>query len=106
VKTFLELVFELSQAHLFPPSSFAKDTQMLHSSSLFNDRDFLDQTLLDLELGKKLREQSGGPRVVAQLAGDDPVEMGRAGKLLIGLVDVVGELHYPSSSSSIDPNLS
>lgn len=65
---------------------------MLHSSSLLNDRDFLEQTLLDLELGKKLREQFGGPRVVAQLAGDDPEDMSRAGRLLFGLVDAVGEL--------------
>ncbi|KAL7411526.1 hypothetical protein BDY24DRAFT_133571 [Mrakia frigida] len=64
-------------------------TQMLHSSALINDRDFLESTLLDLELGKKLREQSGGPRVVAQLAGDDPDKMGRAGRLLIGLVDAL-----------------
>lgn len=69
---------------------------MLHSSALINDRDFLESTLLDLELGKKLREQSGGPRVVAQLAGDDPDKMGRAGRLLIGLVDALGESIWAS----------
>ena len=80
---------------LDPPSLASlrrSDTQMYHTSSLLDDPAFFDEALRDLKLGKKLRDAHGGPLVVAQLAGDDPEAMGRAGKLLVGLVDALGEL--------------
>lgn len=61
---------------------------MYHTSSLLHDSAFRDEAMRDLKVGRKL-----GPNVpvVAQLAGDDPEAMGRAGKLLVGLVDALGE---------------
>lgn len=65
------------------------DTQMFHTSSLLDDPAFYDEAMRDLKLGRKM----GRPRVpvVGQLAGDDPEAMGRAGALLVGLVDALGE---------------
>jgi hypothetical protein len=68
---------------------------MFHTSSLLDSPRFLDEAMRDLKLGRKMRDAAGGgPLVVAQLAGNDPDAMGQAGKMLVGLVDALGEELY------------
>lgn len=67
----------------FLPETQPEDTQMLHSAQLLNDRDFQEEILRDLQFGRNLGVDNT-PKVVAQLAGNNPLEVREAGRVVAG----------------------